>query len=584
MMTSDPLLSSGRKAFIHGHAYLRYASANIEKTGGFQLNIGLRKWAFLTAFSYSDFDNLREGRTRNPFYGTFGERPFYADRINGNDSMVTNSKSWIQIPSGYSQYSLMQKVLFAPSGKTKISLNIQYSNSSNIPRYDRLTDTVNGKLKYAEWYYGPQTRFFAALQASFTNRNLIYDHANFILAYQYIKETRANRKFGKGWLNQNDEQVSVVSIYGDLSKRLTKKDELKYGIAIDFNNVGSAAFEKNVNTQDEREDIATRYPDQKAKMLTIGVYLSNLWKINPHFSFSQGVRYNYISLNAAWSDTMMRIMKFPFEPNVTQVNNAVNGYLGLVITPPYQWKLSFIGSSGFRAPNIDDLGKVNDSNSKDQVVIVPNPALKPEQAFNIEMSLAKTFGSLLKLELTGYYTWLTDAIVLRPFTYNGEDSIYFDSVYCQVLANTNAGQAHIYGVQGNLLAQITPAFSIISNLTYTVGWVDSDQVPMDHIPPVFGMTSVRLELKRFKGDFSIYYNCWKRIQDYSPYGEDNEAYATSEGMPSWYTLNLKLSYQVNKYLNVEAGIENILDQNYRKFASGISSPGRNFIVALRGTL
>jgi len=289
-------------------------------------------------------------------------------------------------------------------------------------------------------------------------------------------------------------------------------------------------------------------------------------------------------LIAAWSEPMMRIMKFPFSPEVTQVNNAVNGYLGLVVSAPYQWKLSFIASSGFRAPNIDDLGKVNDSNSKDQVVIVPNPSLKSEQAFNLEMSLTKTIGSALRLELTGYYTWLTDAIVLRPFTYNGQDSIYFDSVFCQVLANTNAGQAHIYGIQGNLLAQITPIFSIISNLTYTAGWVDSDQVPMDHIPPVFGMTSFRLEMKRFKGDFSVYYNGWKRIQDYSPYGEDNQAYATSEGMPAWYTLNLKLSYQVNKYLNVEAGIENILDQNYRKFASGISSPGRNFLVALRGTL
>ena len=30
-------------------------------------------------------------------------------------------------------------------------------------------------------------------------------------------------------------------------------------------------------------------------------------------------------------------------------------------------------------------------------------------------------------------------------------------------------------------------------------------------------------------------------------------------------------------------LENILDQNYRKFASGISAPGRNVIAALRFT-
>jgi len=88
-------------------------------------------------------------------------------------------------------------------------------------------------------------------------------------------------------------------------------------------------------------------------------------------------------------------------------------------------------------------------------------------------------------------------------------------------------------------------------------------------------------MSKFKGDFYVLYNGWKRISDYSPSGEDNQKYATPEGMPAWFTLNLKLSYQVNKYLNIEAGMENILDQNYRKFASGISAPGRNIIAALR---
>ncbi|MFH0755809.1 MAG: TonB-dependent receptor, partial [Bacteroidota bacterium] len=195
----------------------------------------------------------------------------------------------------------------------------------------------------------------------------------------------------------------------------------------------------------------------------------------------------------------------------------------------------------------------------------------------------KTFEKSVRVELTGYYTWLTDAIVLRPFQYNGQDSIFFDGVLCQVEANTNAGQAYIYGAQGSLRAQVTRTFSITSNLTYTYGRVKDNNVPLDHIPPLFGMTSFRLELSKFKGDFYVMYNGWKRIADYSPSGEDNQTYATPEGMPAWYTLNLKLSYQVNKFLNLEGGVENILDQNYRKFASGISSSGRNFILALRGS-
>ena len=69
------------------------------------------------------------------------------------------------------------------------------------------------------------------------------------------------------------------------------------------------------------------------------------------------------------------------------------------------------------------------------------------------------------------------------------------------------------------------------------------------------------------------YNGWKHIDDYYLNGEDNEQYATPEGMPSWWTLNLRAQYQVNQYLLIQAACENILDANYRVFASGISAPG-----------
>jgi len=583
LQTFDPDLSGEKKVLFHGQAYGRFSSANLEKTAGFRLNIGLKKWGFLTAFTYSDFDDLREGRSRNPFYGSFGERPYYAARIDGKDTMVVNDKPWIQKPSGYSQYSLLQKVLFAPDRDLKFILNLQYSNSSDIPRYDRLTDTVKGQLKYAEWYYGPQERLFASLKGSLSNENILYDQATVILAYQRNKEERVNRRFDKNDRKFNLETIDVISLDGDFRKRLSGKDELRYGISADFNTVGSSAYREDILTGNIFYDIPSRYPDQKGRMFNAAVYLSNDWNINNTITFSQGIRYTFVSLSAAWSDTMMNIIQFPFSSTVVQNNHAVNGFLGWVVHPGYDWKIALIGSSGFRAPNIDDLGKVNDSNSQDQLLIVPNPNLKPEYAYNLELTLAKTFEKSVRVELTGYYTWLTDVIVLRPTQLNGQDSVWFDGVLCQVEANTNAGNAYIYGAQGSLRAQVSRTFSITSNLTYTFGRVQDDNSPLDHIPPLFGMTSFKLELSKFKGDFYVMYNGWKRISDYSPSGEDNQAYATPEGMPAWYTLNLKLSYQFNKYLNLDCGVENMLDQNYRKFASGISSPGRNFIVALRGS-
>jgi hemoglobin/transferrin/lactoferrin receptor protein len=65
-------------------------------------------------------------------------------------------------------------------------------------------------------------------------------------------------------------------------------------------------------------------------------------------------------------------------------------------------------------------------------------------------------------------------------------------------------------------------------------------------------------------------------------GEDNFQYANSNGLPAWYTLNGQMGCFVDskKRIHLNAGIENILDINYRTFSSGISAPGRNFKLGI----
>jgi hemoglobin/transferrin/lactoferrin receptor protein len=53
-------------------------------------------------------------------------------------------------------------------------------------------------------------------------------------------------------------------------------------------------------------------------------------------------------------------------------------------------------------------------------------------------------------------------------------------------------------------------------------------------------------------------------------------------MPSWFTLNTRVSYSITKDFSFQLACENILDQNYRQFASNISAAGRNFILTLKG--
>jgi hemoglobin/transferrin/lactoferrin receptor protein len=71
------------------------------------------------------------------------------------------------------------------------------------------------------------------------------------------------------------------------------------------------------------------------------------------------------------------------------------------------------------------------------------------------------------------------------------------------------------------------------------------------------------------------------LKNYNMNGEDNQQYATPDGMPAWFTVNFRAAYKVHELVTVMAGIDNIFDTQYRYFASGINAPGRNVFVSVR---
>src|SRR5690606_15412455 len=102
--------------------------------------------------SYSKYGDLRTGNIRDPRSPNFGERPYYAERIDGKDSTVLNPNKNVQVGTAYKQVDLMQKISFKQNKYTTHNLNLQMSTSSDIPRYDRLSEYRNGNMRFAEWY------------------------------------------------------------------------------------------------------------------------------------------------------------------------------------------------------------------------------------------------------------------------------------------------------------------------------------------------------------------------------------------------------------------------------------------------
>jgi hemoglobin/transferrin/lactoferrin receptor protein len=575
--SKSPVLSPNNNVLYKADAFGRYSTANNEKTGHANFSLGTKKVGLLGSFTYSDFGDLRMGDNYDPTANESWKRKYYAERINGVDVMTLNENYNKQIQSAYCQYDILGKLLFKQTENIQHTLGFQFSNTNDVPRYDRLTQYSGTKLKFAEWYYGPETRLMGYYKLDLKNEKSFYDNAQLTLAYQNIKESRINRKFNKDDRYSQNEKVDALSLNFDLYKKINS-NEIRYGIEGTYNNVNSTATKTNINTGVETPDI-TRYPDGGSKMISLASYLSHSIEFNKMFVLSEGVRFSYVTLKSTFNDTTF--YKFPFT-EAEQKNAAINGSLGLVYMPTPDWKFYINGATGFRAPNVDDLSKVFETTTGS--VIIPNSDLKPEYTYTGELGISKIFDNRIKFEGMAYYTYLQNAIITGPFKYNGQDSILYQGTMSPVYANQNAEKgSYILGYNINFSADLTNYLSLTSTINFTYGRIktDSTDQPLDHIPPVLGKTSVILRLEKFKGDFTVMYNGWKHIWDYRLGAEDNEADATSAGMPAWYTLNLGATYQLTPNLQVQARLDNILDRNYRVFASGLSAPGRNLSVTLR---
>jgi hemoglobin/transferrin/lactoferrin receptor protein len=579
LITKETKFSEDTNNLFVGNAFARYSSANNENTGHLDFNYGLKNIAFLTNITFSNFQDLRSGSLLLNGFDTTWKRNFYQSFQMNNDSAMANPDWQIQKLSAYSQLDAMQKIQFKLGKYITSGINLQYSKSSAINRFDRLTELSGGKFKWAEWKYGPQQRLLTAFNLESSKSYSWSDHFKIIFAFQKIDQDRISRRWANNTRRFQQEDVYVYSLNADLQKKFNDNHDLKYGIEFSYNQINSAAEQINILTQ-HKSPFATRYPDAGSTMRTLSAYLSHSWEIIEDAFLVSGLRLSNVILNASWKDTL--VLKFPFSETKIQ-NTALSGNLGIVVNTPDNWKISFMGSTGFRSPNVDDLGKINESVTG--ALIIPNPNLKPEYAYNLELGINKIIQDKFKMELNAFHTILENAMTIKSDKIFGKDSVNFGDALSKVQSLQNADRAYLYGFSYALLIDLNRFLSFKSTLTYTYGrYTDSGNdsvMPLDHIPPVFGQTNLRCKLKGFEGDFYVRYNGWKKIRDYRLDAEDNEIYATPDGMPGWFTLNINLNYAITKNFRLGLACENITDNHYRVFASGISAPGRNFVISLR---
>ena len=564
-----------------GNLVYRYGNGQNEQRQHVDMNIANDKWAYLTSFTKSSFGDMRQGNKRLAAYPDFGKRFFYVVRENNIDIMKDNSSDVnLQKSSGYNQTDFLQKILYKPNENTTHLLNVQISNSSDINRYDRLSETSKGMPVFAEWYYGPQVRNMFGYKLTKEKLNGYFQELTANLNYQHLEESRITRRFSSSNKDYRFEAVDLFGLNVDFLHQ-GKSSELHVGIESYYNSVGSTAYRNNITTN-IRSAITTRYSDGPTNMANHAIYAQHTQFLAGNWVLNSGMRLNKVLLNANFKDTAL--MHFPFT-DAKQNNTALTGNVGMAYNGADGFRIAFGVSSGFRSPNVDDLTKVFDTRTG--YVVVPNKDLKPEYTYNTELNIATTKANY-SIAASVFYTRFSNALVVDKFKWNNASSMLYQGVVSDVYAMQNKAIANVYGFNINGSATLWPNTILAATYSYTKGRYNNQDVngtnsekPLDHIPPTYGRIGIKHDLKKFSAELFTVFNGWKRIKDYNLNGEDNELYATEDGMPGWQIWNINTSFQPTKKLLVSFQIENITDLNYRYFASGISALGRNYVVQAR---
>ena len=561
-----------------GNGLLRYGTAARERTAHLDLGVGGRRLAYWGSVSYSGLDDLRAGSNRSAGYQGHFKRNFYVATVNGTDQLVPNDNENLQRPSGYALFNTIHK-LSARWPEAELSYRFYYSTTSDVPRYDRLTETINGtdSLVYADWYYGPQRWMMHSLQFRTHHPTWLYHQAKVTASYQRYTESRHDRQFGSPSLRSRSEAVDLYTFTLDFDRTL-RQSNLFYGLDFFYNDVTSTGFRQNITTG-ERRPTTPRYPDGGSQYYTTALYANYVGRLYDRWTLNLGSRLSDVRLRARTTDEEASLL---LRDKLRLTHRQLNGTLGLIFRPAVGTRWSALASTGFRAPNVDDVGKVFEVD--DAVIVVPNPNLEPEYSYNQELSWWQRRG-VVQWEVVAFHSFLTNAIVRGNFTVDGESTLLIDGEPKAVRAQVNARRARIYGGLAQLNVRWHPAWTATGSITLTEGHELDTGEPLRHVPPVFGQVRLLYQGQAFRAEGFVDYNLSKGRRDIPSSEIDDKPHLyTDTGTPGWVTLNLRSEYAVNDYLSVQLGVENILNTHYRPYSSGISAPGRNIVIVVRSAL
>ena len=596
--TKSPILKGSEK--IKSSFTSNYTSANQGLSNNFITNYSSENWGSITSLSISKFGDIKMGENRDHGFDDWGLTPLYSknSRYSYYSQPSTNSNENVQKNTGYSQVDLFQKFLIKLGDTNLLNINIQFSESSDIDRFDQLSITKGNSLKFSEWYYGPQKRLLISPSLKiFPNRKFMKKGV-ITFGFQKINESRIKRRFNALNRSHQIEDLQVFSLNGDFDTSLNDAHSISYGVESTYNYNYSKAYDQIIEIQGDKITglskkfaIPTRYPSNGSSYTSFASYVNWSWNMSEFFTFNIGTRLTFTGLKASWNDI---ISVNPQLSEVTLNSEALTTTVSIKLRPSKRVQINTVLSSGFRNPNIDDIGKIRENNG---LLVVPNTFLKPEYAYNLDLGIDfRSLNNRNYISLRGFSTIISrhigrdEYVVYSDITTPDLSTVIYNGEEVTTISNKNLGNRFIHGFSIDGFSQINNNLKFDYGITYTEGDKNETYGPLPSISPLFGSIALSYSKRGLNLKAMYKFSEAKSPGEYSFGGEDgldetpftinSEGLLNYLGTPKWSDLSIYGSKNISSTVTLRIGLTNVFDTHYRTFASGISAPGRSFQLGL----
>lgn len=583
VLTKSPA-SSISGLSVHPSIFSKFSSADKGKYARLEINGGYKNFSFIAGASYKDVDDLKPGKG-------------YDIQLPSKKLLITSQEepknipqgAWLVdklVPTGWQERNGDVKLGYKISENQNIKLAYQGVRQQDVPRYDKL-----GNKEFDTFLFDPQNRDLVYI--NYTNKYIsnFLDSMQISLSYHKQEEGQKQQKAKSTSFKEITDITKSKGLSMQFDSSIGKMQKLTYGLEFYHDNVDSKSITTNLKDGKKKVSEWGTFPNDSIYWDT-NVYVQDSLKLLNNLELIVAGRYTQY---ATRSDLSIGDPTFGiFEDS----GNAIIGNIGAVLGITKSLNLTFNAGQAFRAPNLNDTTAVAVTN---EGIDAPSLDLEPEQSNGIDIGLKKR-SKYFSGTINYYFNRVKGLMMRVPLEKVYPNNEEMPKLYKEIqesyegipiFVKDNIGKANIQGIELAINWLIIPSLPYISaygNLDFTRGKDLSNNQPIRREQPVNGLIGIRWENKDGKFWAEIY-SRFAGKQDRLSDGDirdpripgtttDPKIYDPMAYSPGWYTLNIRVGFNLRNLTRLIVGVENINNRRYREHGSGVDAPGINFIANL----